>query len=204
MAPSAISSRMRRSCGRSASPGEATSESPRARASSDEVVGLVDGRRERLVDVHVLARLEREPRVRVVQADRRRDGDGVDAALGQQRLEIGERVRDAEALGGGGRAAGHRIADRMHDHAVLDVRLCQVRQQSAQRDRARADDAEAKGGGARHGRSSSSSATSTARPSAAERRAASITASTWIARPAESDASPPPSTVSTSCSTPSR
>ena len=98
---------------------------------------------------------------------------------------------------------GNRVAHGRHLHAVLHVVLGEVRQQPAQRDRAGADHAQAQGIVARHVRASSSEI-STKRPTPAARRAAAITASTWIARSAESEGSPPLATHSTSCSTPSR
>ena len=93
--------------------------------------------------MHVHPGLQREARLGVMQPDRRRDRDGVHAAVGEQRLEIGERLRDAEALGDRICATRHRVAHGRHLHAILHVVLREVRQQAAQRDRARADDAQA-------------------------------------------------------------
>ena len=153
--------------------------------------------------MHVRAGLQREPCLGVVQTDRRCDGNGVHVALGEQRLDVRERLRDAEALGHGIGAPWHRVAHGRHLHAVLHVVLREVRQQPAQRDRAGADDAQAQGSVSCHVRPSSSE-TSTKRPTPAARRAPAITASTWIARSAESEGSAPLATHSTSCSTPSR
>ena len=101
------------------------------------------GRRHRLVEVDVLAGQERLLALFVVEADRRRDGDGVDIAALQQLLERGEVLGDREALGGGFGASGRGVADGGHADAIAHVFLTEMRHDAADRDTARADDAHA-------------------------------------------------------------
>ena len=54
-----------------------------------ELGGLGDGRRQRLLDQHVLARQERGLRQAMVGRHRRRDGDRVEALVGEHLLEVG-------------------------------------------------------------------------------------------------------------------
>ena len=54
----------------------------------DELVHLGGAHRRRLLDEHVLARLERLLRERVVRRHRRRDHDGVERPVGEQLVEV--------------------------------------------------------------------------------------------------------------------
>ena len=59
---------------------------PALRGEPHELLRLLERRGERLLDEHVLPRLERGVRERVVRADRRRDHDGVDVRVGENTL----------------------------------------------------------------------------------------------------------------------
>ena len=106
----------------------------------DQLRRLGGRRRHRLVDVDVLARLERLLTLLVVEADGRGDRDRVD--LAEQVVVRLERVWDAEPLGHARGAPGRRVADGRHAHAVVYVRQREVRQDPALRQRPAADDAE--------------------------------------------------------------
>ena len=58
----------------------------------DQLLGLLRRRRERLLDEHVLAVLERRLRQLEVRPDRRDDGDGVDVRRRQDLGEVGRQL----------------------------------------------------------------------------------------------------------------
>src|SRR5439155_24156776 len=64
--------------------------------SFDHAVGLVDGRRHRLVDMDVLARLDRFERVLGVEPDRGDDRDQVDVIALQEVVDVRDGGGDAE------------------------------------------------------------------------------------------------------------
>ena len=146
----------------------------------DQRIGLGDRRRHRLVEVHVLAGLEREPAVLGVQADRRGQRHGVDLVVSEQLGERRVRLRHVVVAGCRLRALEHRIAERLDDHGLAHVVLGQVRQQRPQHQRADADDAEPQRCGAHAPTSAAAGrcAMATVRSSALDRRAASITSMT--------------------------
>ena len=78
---------------------------------ADEIVGVGLRRRQRLLDDHVLAGLERLLREPVVELVRQLQGDGVDRGIGQQLREVGV-GRRAVALALGLRARRVDVADR--------------------------------------------------------------------------------------------
>ena len=106
----------------------------------DQLCRLGSRRRHRLVEVHVLPRLERLPALLVMQPDRRGDRDRIH--LTEQILVRGEAVRDAEMLRRPRRPPFDGIAHHRHAHAILDVRLGEMREEAALRKRPGSHDAE--------------------------------------------------------------
>ena len=77
-----------------------------------------------------------------MEPDRGHDRDQVDVVAFQEVVDVGDRCRDAEALGGSCRTVEHGIADGAHDDPVGDVCLGHVREDRAERERANTDDPE--------------------------------------------------------------
>jgi hypothetical protein len=106
---------------------------------SDQLVGLSNRRRHRLVDVDVLAGLQRRAAVLVVETDGRGHRDGVDIRLGEHLVDAREHAWDAVARGGHFGAVEDRVAQRLDPDAIPDIVLGEVRQDAAERQRAYAD-----------------------------------------------------------------
>ena len=116
---------------RSIWPGEATSLTPCRGGRVDEMRRLGGGDRHGLVEVDVLAGLDRLQPLLVVQADGRAEGDGLDGVIGQQFFQGLVGVGDAVLLGGRLGAARDGVTDGGESDPVLDVR--QARCSSAAR-----------------------------------------------------------------------
>ena len=203
IAPPAISSRIRRSCGRSASPGEATSASPRSCASA------IRSSASATVVASVLLTCTCLPASSASRAWAWCSpiGDAIETAStspSASRLSMSSKARATpkrSATAAARPGTGSQTAVTRTRSRTSSCVRCGSRPRSAI---APVPTTPSRSGPVAHVPASSSSVISTARPSAAERWAAAITASTWIARSAESEGSPPRATVSTSCSTPSR
>ena len=94
----------------------------------DQLIGLVDRRRHRLVEVQVLTGGEGLRPLVVVQADRRRDRDGIDVPVGKHLLVGSEVVGDTELCGSGFGAPRYRVAHRPQADPIVHVLECEVRQ----------------------------------------------------------------------------
>lgn len=70
------------------------------------------------------------------------DRNRIDLAAADQLLDAREDLRDTEPLSHCSCSLLHRVADRADDDAVRDVRLRQVREDAALRERSDADDAD--------------------------------------------------------------
>jgi hypothetical protein len=111
----------------------------RARGALDDPVGLLERRRERLLEEEVLARVERGDRELGVRGRRRADRDRVDRAVAEQRLDV-DRACPGPAPSGLGRALRRGVRDRDD----LDLRhVPERRQVPVERDVPAADDPEA-------------------------------------------------------------
>src|SRR5439155_20577635 len=94
----------------------------------DQAVGFIDGGGHRLVDVHVLAGVDRLEGVLGVQADRGYDRDQVDVVALQEVVDVRDGRGDAETLRCSARSFEYGVADRGHDDAIGDVVLGHVRE----------------------------------------------------------------------------
>ncbi|CAA9556763.1 MAG: hypothetical protein AVDCRST_MAG43-1533 [uncultured Thermomicrobiales bacterium] len=103
----------------------------------DQLGRLGTGGRHRLVEVDVLASLQRLPTLLEVQPDRRRDRHRVDITIGEQVFVVRGGIRNPELRRRRFRPSRDGIADRLQDDAVPDVLLAQVRQDAPLRDRSR-------------------------------------------------------------------
>jgi len=106
----------------------------------DEVGRLRGRRRHRLVEVHVLAGLDRQQPLLVVKPDWRAQSDRVHGRVLEQILVALVRPRHIEAPGRGSRAARNRVAHGGQEDAILHVVEREMRERPSNPYAAGADD----------------------------------------------------------------